>query len=483
MKKIKFDKQRQYPLGFHIIFMSEFVSKFTFWGVQSLLVLYLITQMQLTHVTAYGIFGVFAAMSWGVSIVAGYLADRYFGFKKLILYGFLFALFGNILLLFHTQSLFLLGLAFLVCGTGLVIPNNANMIGALYDEGDARRDKGYGSFYVASNLGALISPILFGYIKEYLGWTLTFIICALAFILWFVLYLKNRVQISDKGNFQGDKVKYILLPFLKLDVVLFIAFILFSILIYFLLKDSNILGYVLAIISFVGLLYLGFTTSRYSSSDKFNVVLLLVMMIFIVLFFACEFQTLNSFIVFMKNYVKLNIFGVPIPVSAFVCTESLFVIVLTFLVVNPLWKYLGARQPSYFMKLSIGTGIGGISFFIFTYTAHLALVTGLKVSIWWMVLGIMLLSLGELFLMPPILAAISKLSPKKIKGTMMGILYFAISISGYLSGEIAKFTSFLSKSDSPIVGFQITYMSLATFMLALSIFTFACVCIPKLFKR
>jgi proton-dependent oligopeptide transporter, POT family len=464
-------KKKEYPQGVYSIFLSEFISRFAFWGIQSLLVLYLVTAVKFSNVSAYALFGVYASMSWAVSILAGYVADKHLGFRRLLIFGFGFALLGNLLLLIHGNQTLYLGLSFLVFGTGLIIPSNSNMFGTLYEECDHRRDKGFGSFYVAGNLGALLGPILLGYASHFFGWYLAFTISALSFLLWIFVYIKNRKFFLKKGNFQGKKRIKPFLPYLSLDNIILFLFIGLTFLIYFLLQDPMALTYVLTFSSILGLLYLFIELTRYTARERVNIVLLLIMIFFVLIFFTCEFQTLNSFILFTKEYINLNLFGLTIPVTAFVSAESMFVVILTFLVVNPLWTKLKNKQPKPFTKLAIGTILAGISFLIFSLTAYRVSLIGGKVTIWWMILGIAIMALGELFIMPPLLSSITKMAPAKIRGTMIGIMYFAISISGYLSSLIAKLTSFVSRGKPAIVGFQITYFDLAIFMLGIGIVT------------
>jgi len=460
---------KSYPIGYSLIFFSEFISRFAFWGIQSLLVLYLVSHFSYNHAEAYGIFGVYASLSWAISILGGYIADRYLGFRRILLFGFTFALLGNIFLLTQEKTFLFLGLGFLVLGTGLIIPNNCNMLGTLYEPEDARRDKGFGTFYVAGNLGAMLAPILLGYLNEYLGWTWAFSVTGLAFVAWLGMYVYKRHYLSQKGNFDGDKPRISFVPFINIDALIFLLLAFLGLLTSCLLQDSRALGYTLALVSLIGLIYLVLSLMRHDLKERLNTLILLAMIFFVLIFFACEFQTLNSFIIFMREYVNMHWLGLTIPVTAFVSAESMFVVILTFLVANPLWSYLGDRQPKPFIKLAIGTLLAGISFLIFAYVANLAGLGLGKPSLWWMILGVAIISLGELFVMPPLLSAMTKLAPPKIKGTMVGIMYFAISISGFLSGEIAKLTASVSNSAS---AYESTYLKLALFMLLVGGATF-----------
>ncbi|PIR38128.1 MAG: hypothetical protein COV35_07200, partial [Alphaproteobacteria bacterium CG11_big_fil_rev_8_21_14_0_20_39_49] len=356
---------------------------------------------------AYGIFGVYASLSWAISILGGYIADRYLGFRRILLFGFTFALLGNIFLLTQEKTFLFLGLGFLVLGTGLIIPNNCNMLGTLYEPEDARRDKGFGTFYVAGNLGAMLAPILLGYLNEYLGWTWAFSVTGLAFVAWLGMYVYKRHYLSQKGNFDGDKPRISFVPFINIDALIFLLLAFLGLLTSCLLQDSRALGYTLALVSLIGLIYLVLSLMRHDLKERLNTLILLAMIFFVLIFFACEFQTLNSFIIFMREYVNMHWLGLTIPVTAFVSAESMFVVILTFLVANPLWSYLGDRQPKPFIKLAIGTLLAGISFLIFAYVANLAGLGLGKPSLWWMILGVAIISLGELFVMPPLLSAMT----------------------------------------------------------------------------
>ncbi len=157
------------PRALFVLFCGEFVVRFSYWGVQSLLVLYLINNLHLSTTTAYEIFGAFTASTFSLAILGGFLADNFFGYKKTLIIGVLVALLGNIFLYLPGNTFMFFGLACVNYGIGIFLPNNSNLLGCFYSQTDHRRDRGFTIFYMGTNIGGLLGPVSSGILALYYG--------------------------------------------------------------------------------------------------------------------------------------------------------------------------------------------------------------------------------------------------------------------------------------------------------------------------
>lgn len=207
------------------------------------------------------------------------------------------------------------------------------------------------------------------------------------------------------------------------------------------------------------------------------------MMLACLLFFASELQVNSSLILFVDHYVDRQFLGWRIPSNTFAALEPLFVIILAPLL-GYCWPLLGKREPSAAMKLILGLLLESISFYIFYLAGHSTNINGQPISIGWIFAGNLLLGAGEVCLMPTVVAAVTKLAPYHLKGTLMGILYLAIAFSSYFSGLIAVSTSQQNLSSNLIInGYTHVYITIAQFTLAITIVSCLAYCLKKLYQQ
>lgn len=477
-KNTKFSSQQR--KGFLLIFGSEFVSRFCFWGLQAVLVLFLLKNLHFSATEAYAIYGAFTALAFMASILGGLLADKILGSGKCVYIGMLLILIGNILLYLSSIAWFYFGLSFVLLGMGLVTPNNPSLLGNFYTPNDAGRDSGFTLFYIATNMGGILGPVVCGIATQSLGWYSPFAICALILSIWIVFYHFLHFELSKKIN--AKKVRLFFereeKPYSKYKIIFFLlAIITFAAII---IRFNYYLSFLLLLAgigTILGFLKLANSLDKKQRNYSF---ILLLMIIFCLAFFAYEFQVNNSLLVFYDSYVNKSIFRLHIPASTLAALEPIFVVLFA-PILTYLWNALSAKKkaPTTLIKISYGFIFACCGFYIFSLAAKQVLVQQSQINIGWILIGNAMLSIGDLLIMPSVIAAITKWSPDKIKGTMMGFLYLALAFSGYFSGILATLTTLqLSKSDKVysiiynyihIYGF-IAYISLLTAIIS---FTFA----------
>ena len=163
-----------HPKALFYLFFAEMWERFSFYGMRALLVLYIIkdymASVENNEEIAYGIYAAYGALVYATPLLGGFFADRFIGYRKAIMLGGVLMAIGHFFMAFPTDFFFYGALGLLIAGNGFFKPNISSLVGALYKEGDIKRDSGFTIFYMGINLGAAVAPLLCGYIGEMWGW-------------------------------------------------------------------------------------------------------------------------------------------------------------------------------------------------------------------------------------------------------------------------------------------------------------------------
>src|SRR4026209_317590 len=167
-----------HPAGLSTLFFTEMWERFSYYGIRPLLVLFMSAALLdggfgFTRETASSIVGIYAACVYLASLPGGWIADRLLGLRRAIWYGAILIAAGQICVappVVFARPAFFIGLVLIVFGTGLLKPNISAIVGDLYPEGGSRRDAGFSLFYMGFNIGALLAPLITGYLGEKVGW-------------------------------------------------------------------------------------------------------------------------------------------------------------------------------------------------------------------------------------------------------------------------------------------------------------------------
>ena len=196
--------KKGHPKALFYLFFAEMWERFSFYGMRALLTLYLIKDfyqdVQNNEEIAYGIYAAYGALVYLTPLLGGYLADKYIGYRKSILFGGILMALGHFFMAFPTEFMFYGALGLLIMGNGFFKPNISTLVGSLYEEGDIKRDGGFTIFYMGINLGAMIAPLFCGYLGEVYGWHYGFGAAGLGMLAGLIVFWKG---ISD--NVLGDK--------------------------------------------------------------------------------------------------------------------------------------------------------------------------------------------------------------------------------------------------------------------------------------
>lgn len=175
------------PPGLTVLFLTEMWEKFSYYGMRALLVYYMTRQLMLGQAQASWIYGLYTALAYFTPIVGGYLTDRWLGRRRAVIIGGSVMAIGHFLMTF--EPAFYPALACIALGNGLFLPSLPSQIGALYAPADPRRGRAYNVYYVGINLGGFLAPLICGTLGETLGWHYGFAAAGIGMVAGLAIYI------------------------------------------------------------------------------------------------------------------------------------------------------------------------------------------------------------------------------------------------------------------------------------------------------
>lgn len=443
-----------HPSGLSTLFFTEMWERFSYYGMRAILTLYMTKSLAeggLNFDEKYAgiIYATYVSSVWYLPLIGGWLADRIFGARRAVLIGGIIIACGHFSMAINSILSFYAGLILIACGTGLLKPNISAMVGQLYPEGDKRRDAGFSIFYMGINLGAFLSPIVVGFLAQAqssrnfiasLGfdpnsaWHWGFGAAGVGMTLGLVQYLLGRKKLALVGNKPEELQVAESVQRVGVDYVTLILAVIGGVAgaglgLYY--GDAGALSALFPCVVgfFAG--YLIGTTRLLNGEELKRVLVIFILFLFSILFWMTYEQAGSSLTLFADRLTRTTFLGWTYPSSWFQSVPAIFVIFLA-PIIGAIWQALGARQPSSPGKFTIGLFFAGIAFVVIAFASTLT--TAGRVSPMWLVIVYFLQTIGELCLSPVGLSTVSKLSPARMVGLMMGVWFLSISIGSYIAG-------------------------------------------------
>ncbi len=426
----------QQPKGAFLLTFIEIWDRFGYYGIQSVLVLYLTKALLLSDEHAYALYGVYTALAFSTPFLGGYLGDYFFGYQKTVIFGLCFLIIGNLILFLPGAFTLYIGLGWVVCGIGFLKANNATLLGLLYEPGSGLKEKGYTWFYLGMNLGATLGPIVFGLIALYSHWKYGFLVSAMAAAGCLLLFVSFRsaFQLSEQTIEKKSHLKHN--KFLIL--VLFFAIIMLSLLFYFPYLFRDLLWFM----GITSVSYLLFLALKQNESARNSIFLLGALNLFALFFFACQVQIGSSLTLFIDRLVDKHLGTWAVPTAAFSSIQPICVII-SVPVIQLLWRLFKQLSPLQVVlwRIFLGLSLGSVSFAIFAISAYsVPWSQTINYPLIGIILGNLTLGAGELCIGPAMMVAVSHFAPEKLKGQLMGFWFLSVAFSGYLGSLLAEFS-------------------------------------------
>lgn len=441
------------PKQLYLLFFSEMWERFSYYGMKALLITYMTTQLHFDDPKAYAIFGSYTALVYTMPMFGGFLADRFIGYQRAIMFGGLMMMIGHFILAIPNDWSFFYGMAFIICGNGFFKPNISSLVGTLYGENDPRRDSGFSIFYMGINIGAAIGGALCAYVGTEINWHYGFGLAGIFMAVGFIVFVFGKKSLGHRGlPPNAEALQKPVVAFIKPEWLIYGGTLLVVPLVVTLFHRYYLMDYIMFGLAAVALFYIISVGLKMEREPKLKLFAALIMIVFSVFFWAIYEQNAGSMNLLAERNSEMTIFGIDLPeLSVNNFLPPGWVILLT-LIVAPLWPWLNKRgkEPSTPLKFSLSFIFMGFAFYVFYLGCQGAERTGL-IGLWPFVWGYMFLILGELCLSPIGLSMVTKLSPSKMVALIMGIWFFASAIGEFLAAKIGALMSvpeeILAKND------------------------------------
>ncbi len=417
-----------HPRGLATLFFTEMWERFSYYGMRALLMLYMVGStmrpgLGFPEGKAAQIYGLYTMLVYLMGIPGGYLADRFLGHYRAVLIGGIIIACGHFSMAVPGLPFFYLGLGLIIIGTGLLKPNVSTIVGTLYARDDPRRDAGFSLFYMGINLGAFISPLICGWLGQKINWHIGFAAAGVGMVFGLFQYVAGRKYLTPASQQPTPATEAVI------DVKR--------------LAEPH---------------------AAFTREDWGRISAALILTFFSLIFWAGFEQAGSSMNLFADRATRLTIGGYAFPSSWFQSVEPMFIIIFSPLFAW-LWLKLGRYEPSSPLKFTLGLLFLSLSFLLVVPAARIFDASHQRVSPAWLIGLYFLQMVGELCLSPVGLSMITKLSPARMVGLMMGVWFLATALGNYVAGWAAGFLE--NRPFSQV--FALAFMTSAVATLILSV--------------
>ena len=201
------DIDKGHPRGLYSLFFVEMWERFSYYGMRALLVLYMVGYHGWQPSQASVVYKWYTSLVYLTPIFGGFLADRFLGLRNSIIIGCSLMAAGHFLMAFEQIPIFFAALVLLILGNGFFKPNMSTLIGRMYKKGDPRRDGAFTIFYMGINLGAFLSPIACGYLRQNYGFHYGFTLAGVGMLVGMVIFLVTQKQVIADVEAAGNTLR------------------------------------------------------------------------------------------------------------------------------------------------------------------------------------------------------------------------------------------------------------------------------------
>lgn len=458
-----------HPRGLVVLFFTEMWERFSYYGMRSLLVLFLIKHMLFGDREAALIYGSYGSLVYAMPVLGGLIADRYLGYRKAVTFGAVLLVCGHFGMAFEGpaaevkdiagesvvirsslhEQVFFLSLAFIITGVGFLKANISTMVGCLYPEGDVRRDGGFTIFYMGINVGAFVSTLACAYLGETYGWRYGFGLAGLGMLSGLLVFQLNQKLLMGYGEPpKPELLRAKRFGFVTTERLIYLMTTLAIIMVWQLIQHTSELGLLLLV---VGAVVVGwiiwFSLAECSPLERDRMLVMLVLIIVSVLFWALFEQAGSSLTLFTDRNVDK---GDILTAGMFQSFNALFIIIFA-PVFAWIWVYLSNRglEPSTPAKFGLAIIQVGLGFAVLVLGIQFADEGG-QVAAFWLILMYLLHTTGELCLSPVGLSMVTKLSVTRVAAMMMGVWFLSSAFASYAGGMIAAAMAIESSATGDI---------------------------------
>jgi len=436
-----------HPRGLFVLFFAEMWERFSYYGMRALLIFYLVQHWMFSDGDASVIYGAYTALVYITPVIGGYIADRYLGQRKAVLFGAVLLTFGHFLMAFEGSGgqndpaigVFWLALSFIIVGSGFLKANISVIVGQLYPRTDIRRDGAYTIFYMGINLGAALGSLIAGYLGQTYGWAYGFGAAGVGMLLGLVVFVLGKPALMGRGESRDPERLRRRVAGIPFEWLLYaISFAAVGV-VWLLIQYQDLVGTLLMVAGAILVGYVLYTAVvKLPREDRDRIFAALFLILGSIMFWALFEQAGSSLNLYTDREVNREIFGWEVPASMFQSINAIYIVLLAPLFAM-LWTGLGRRglEPSTPAKFGLAMIQLGAGFLVLVWGAIAD--PGLTPVIFIFVIYL-LHTTGELCLSPVGLSAMNRLAPAHMASLIMGTWFFASATGNFAAGLIAAAT-------------------------------------------
>lgn len=468
-----------HPKGLFYLFFAELWERFSFYGMRALLTLYMVNvifeALVERDMAAAAVYASYGSLVYASTVIGGRISDAILGMRNSIFLGGILMAIGHFVLAIESDLTFFLALAFIVVGNGFFKPNISTFVGALYEDGDPRKDSGFSIFYMGINIGGFVAPLLCAFLGKTYGWHYGFGVAGIGMMLGLLFFWSGiRKNIfgehghapklsKEEATFMGFP-KAIVVMVLAVAAVPGIAFLLSAYKNVFpegdFMGGKNMVSILFNVIGVAIIAYLAYIIAKATPDERKKLIVAIMITVFMSLFWGFHELSGSVITLFADRNVNLSL----VDAAGTNALNSMFIILLS-VPMSILWTKLSrtGKNPRTPYKFGLGLVFAGISFYVLSISANSADANGM-VPMGFLLAMYFLLSIGEMLMSPVGLSKITDLSPKRIVAFMMGIWFLSSTYAFQLVGFIGKQLA-IESTDKNVGGLETLTVYTDGFML------------------
>lgn len=455
-------QQKGHPKGLYVLFITEMWERFSYYGMRALFTLFLLKALLFDKDMTSQIYGSYTGLVYLTPLIGGYVADKYWGNRKSIVFGGILMAIGQFLM-FVSGSMYdsnidvakwsmFIGLGFLIFGNGFFKPNISTMVGQLYPANDTRVDGAFTIFYMGINLGAFLAPLVCGFVGDTgnpgdFKWGFLIACIGMVLSVAFFLLTKNKYIVTPEGKAIGGKPEFaesestdqVEKPKMSTKTTLIWVGIWLALLgIFYQILDRDLIG---AFIFSLTIAAPGYIISDPSLTkiEKQRIWVIYIVAFFVIFFWSAFEQAGASLTYFAEEQTDRQVGSTIIPASAFQSVNAIAIVIFA-PVFAWIWTRLSKRnmEPASPYKQALGLFLLAIGYLIIAFGVK-GLAPGVKVSMMWLISLYTIHTFGELCLSPIGLSMVNKLAPVKFASLLMGVWFLSTATANKFAGTLSSF--------------------------------------------
>lgn len=430
------------PAALANIFGVEMWERFSFYGMQGILLIYLYYSasrggLGIDEGIATGIVGAYGGAVYLSTILGAWVADRILGSERVLFYSAVVIMLGHIALALLPGLLGVgVGLVLVAVGSGGLKASATSVVGTLYDEHDPRRDAGFSLFYLGINLGAFLGPLLTGLLQSTMGFHWGFGLAALGMAIGLTQYAFGRRRLPAEASPVPNPLprsRYTMVIGIAVGALLVVAILMLV----GVIRADNLADVVILVSLAATIAYfiVILSSRKVSAVERSRVFAFIPLFIVSVGFWSLYQQQFTVMTVYSDKRLDRDLFGWEMPVPWVQSINPVFIIILSG-VFAAVWTALGKRQPSTPVKFGLAAIVMGLAFLLFLPWAN----AGENTTPLWAIVGILFVfTVAELLLSPVGLSITTKLAPRAFHTQMVALFFLSIALGTAIAGWLAQF--------------------------------------------